>query len=414
MVESVEAAGVAAGAAADRQRPLPPVWLMGFGQVPLGAAGALTLITTPQLLAANHVPEPQIAGVTAIALIPGFAAFLLAPLLDWRYRRRTYAIVCTIIGAACQFAALLSIGNLPLLTALLFTGFMAIALSVAAVGGWFGALVRTEDKAALGVWFTVANIGTGGIVASLAIYLLRGMPYALGAALLCLPILAGLPLFLWVRCPPADRRLASESFRAFVRDVLALLRQASVLWTLPLFLAPSASFALTNTLGGLGRDFNTSERMVGLIGGVGVTVAGVAGSLLIQALATRVKPRPLYLAVGLAGAVFTTSLIFLARSPAVFGLAMLGENVFQAGAFSVGNIIILRTIGHENPLAATQFGLLNASLALPLAYMQAIDGAAYGHGGVNATFLADAGISGAACLLLALMLWTWRRRVPPI
>ena len=395
-------------------RPLPPVWLMGFGQAPLGAAGAVILITTPQLLAANHVPEPQIAGITSIALMPLVAAFILAPLLDWRFRRRSYAIAFTVLAALFQFAALLFVRNLTMLTTLLFLSFLSVAMVIASVGGWFGNLVADERKSALGVWLTVGNIATGGVVASVAITLLRDLPYALGAALLSVPFLATLPLFLWTRCPPADHHLASESFRAFVRDVLALLRQPTVLWTLPLFVAPSASFALTNTLGGLGHDFATSESLVALIGGAGATVAGVGGGLLIQALAKLAAPRPLYLAVGVAGALFTASLIAMARTPAVFGLAMLGENAFQAAAFSVANIIILRTIGHDNPLAATQFGLLSAAYALPLVYMQALDGAAYGQGGVNGSFLADAGVSGAACLAMALMLWAWRRRIPRI
>jgi PAT family beta-lactamase induction signal transducer AmpG len=411
MAKQTDASG---GAPAQASMPRPPIWLMGLGQLPLGATGAITLITVPQLLAANHVPEPAIAGVTSIALIPGFAAFLLAPLLDWRFRRKTYAIGLVILGAIIQFAALLCIHDLTALTVLLFAGFMSIALSVAAVGGWFGNLVRTDQKGALGAWLTVGNIGGGGVVATIAISLLRGLPYPVGAALLSLPVLAVLPLFLWMDCPPADRKLARESFAAFAGDVLALLRLPQVLWTLPLFLAPSASFALTNMLGGLGRDFSTNEQLVALLGGIGATIAGVAGSLMAQGAATRIKPRPLYLLVGLLGAVFTASLILMARTPATFGLAMLGENLFQAAAFSTGTIIILRTIGHDNPLAATQYGLLNAAYIVPLAYMQAIDGAAYGPAGANGSFLADAGISGATCLALALVLWLWRRKIPAI
>ena len=406
-------AAVMAEATEAAARPLP-IWLMGMGQIPLGATGAITLITTPQLLAANHVPEPVIATVTSIALIPGFAAFLLAPLLDWRFRRKTYAMVFAALGAMFQLAALLCIRDLTLLTTFLFLGFMSIALSTAAVGGWFGNMVPTEDKAALGSWFAVANIGGGGVVATLAIPLLRDLPYALGAVLLSVPILLTLLLFWRVACPPADRKLARESFAAFVRDVLALLRQPSVLWTLPLFLAPSASFALTNTLGGLGNDFHTSEKLVALLGGLGATAAGVVGGLLMQAVAQRSKPRPLYLMVGLVGAAFTASLILMARTPTTFGLAMLGENFFQAAAFSVGNIIILRTIGHDNPLAATQFGLLNAAYVVPIAYMQAMDGQAYGSGGANGSFLADAGVSGVVCVMLALVFWLWRRKVPAI
>jgi MFS transporter, PAT family, beta-lactamase induction signal transducer AmpG len=395
-----------------KARSLPPVWLMGFGFLPLGASGSIIVITVPQLLAANHAPEQQIAGVTAIALAPGFCSFVLGPLLDWRFSRRAYAVFFTVLGALCMFGGLVFVRDIQLLSTLLFIGNFAIALCVAAVGGWFGNLTPTEDKGALGAWFTVSNLGGGGVVATIAIYFLRGMPYVLGAGLLCLTILIALPLYFWTPCPPADGRLASESFRDFVRDVLALLRLPAVLWALLIFVMPSASFALTNVLGGLGHDFSTSEKMVGLIGGVGVSIAGVVGSLVVPEMAKRIEVRPLYLLVGGAGALFTLTLILFHKTPATFGVAMLGENVFQAMAFSVANVLTLRTIGHDNPLAATQFGLLTGATSLPLTYMQVIDGQAYGGSGVNSAYLADAVISGGACAVLGLMLWVWRRSIP--
>jgi MFS transporter, PAT family, beta-lactamase induction signal transducer AmpG len=396
-------------------RPLPPIWLMGLGFLPLGASGSVTLINVPQLLAANHVPEPQIAVVITISLFPGFIGFFLAPMLDWRFSRRVYAIGFTVLAALLQFAALLVTRDLTLLAVLLFVQGLAIGQCVAAVGGWFGNLTPAEQKGSLGVWFTVANLGAGGLVASLAIPLLRGLPYVLGDALLSATLLLALPLFFWVECPPADGRLASESFKAFAADVLALLRRPTVLWTLLLFVAPAASFALTNTLGGLGRDFGASEAFVGLVGGLGISVAGVVGSLAVLGFAKLIPPRPLYLLIGLFGAAFSLLLVALQHTPFTFGVAMLGENFCQAMAFSVASMIILRTVGHDNPLAATQFGLLNSAGMLPLTYMEAVDGHAYGAlGGVNGSFLADAGVSGAACVLLALVLWTCRRWIPAI
>ena len=396
------------------RRPLPPIWVMGLGFFPLGASGSVTLITVPQLLAADHVPEQRIASMTAVVLVPAFLGFVLAPLLDWRFSRKAYAILFTAIAAICQFAALLFTRNLEVITALLFAEGLAIGMVVSAVGGWFGNLTEPEQKGPLGAWFTVANLGAGGVVATAAIYLLRDLPYMLGDLLLAMTILLAIPLYLWVDCPPADGRLASESFKAFARDVFALLRKPSVLWTLLLFLAPCASFALTNLLGGLGRDFRTPENLVGLIGGVGVSVSGVVGSLLVPPLAKRIEPRALYLLVGGAGAVFTTILVFLSRSPVSYGLSSLGENAFQAAAFSVGNVITLRTIGNDNPLAATQFGLLTAASSLPLAYMQAIDGHFYGVGGVSGSYLADAVVSGGACVAIGVLFWALRRTIPKI
>jgi len=386
---------------------------MGFGFLPLGVQGTLTLITVPQLLAAHHVPQDQITSVTGIALIPGFCGFALAPLLDWRFSRRLYAIIFTVIAAVCQFGALMSASNLTLLSSLLFVSGIAISLIVAAVGGWFGNLTPTEDKGRLGVWFTIANLGGGGVAAGAAIWLLRHLPYPVGAGLLSGAIALALPLYFLVPCPPADGRLASESFTAFARDVLALLRRREVLVTLALFIAPTASFALTNQLSGVGADFHASEAFVGLIGGLGIASAGVLGSLLVSPLASRTPPRTLYLSVGLIGALFSLSLMAMTRSPLTFGVASLGENVFQAASFSVQNIIVLRTIGHNNPLAATQFGLLNGATMLPLTYMQFIDGHAYDFGGINSSFLADAAISGVACLIAALALWLGRRWLSP-
>ena len=69
---------------------LLPIWLMGLVNLPFSISGTVLLITVPQLLAARHVPEPMIASITAFALIPGFAAFVVSPILDVRFSRRTY------------------------------------------------------------------------------------------------------------------------------------------------------------------------------------------------------------------------------------------------------------------------------------------------------------------------------------
>jgi PAT family beta-lactamase induction signal transducer AmpG len=148
------------------------------------------------------------------------------------------------------------------------------------------------------------------------------------------------------------------------------------------------------------------------LGGICSAVAGILGSLLIPRLETAIAPKPLYLLVGIVGAMFTLGLIALPHNPITFGVAMLAENFFQGAAFAVQYLIILRTIGHDNPLAATQFGLLFSASNLPLVYMQVIDGNAYGLlGGVNGSYLADALISGTFCVILTLVLWHFRATI---
>jgi PAT family beta-lactamase induction signal transducer AmpG len=392
---------------------LPPVWLMGLGNLPFGIYGALLLITIPQLLAARGVPEPQIASVTAVGLIPSFGSFLLAPILDVRFSRRSYAIAFGLLASVIAFFALAQIGNLPALTVLLFAGMTSASLFQGALGGWLGSVVPNEQDGQLAAWFTVGNIGGFGVAAIIAITALRALPDFLGPAVVAMLIAAPLLILALMPPPSTDRRQARESFATLGRDLLALIKQRVVLRTLLIFCLPSSSFALTNTLGGLGGDFHVSEQFVAVVAGTGVTVAAIAAILLTRPLTERIRPQLLYLLIGIVGALFTFMLIALPRNGATFALAMAGENVFQAAAFMAANAIIFRGIGEGSPLAATQFTFLIAAYALPITYMQTIDGHAYAFGGLTTTFLTDAGISLLVCLVLLPFVRRWRNASTP-
>ena len=382
---------------------VPPVWLLGLCLFPFGAYFAITVLTVPQLLVANGVPEPQIANLTAIGVIPTFASFLCSPILDWRFTRRAYATVLAVLSTAAMIGVLASIRELTQLAVFTFCGAAAITLYAAAVGGWFGTIVAPSDKARLGAWFTVGNVAGGGVTATIAITVLRHLPFGLAAALLGSLLLGPLLLFPFISTPAPDQRLAAVSFQHFFRDVLAVLRRPSVVWTLVLFALPAASFALTNFLPALGHDFNASEQAVGLITGSGVTVAGITGSLIVPRLVSRIAPRVLYVVIATIGALLTLSLTAMPRTPITFAVAVLGENVFQSAAFAVEFTIILTIIGEANPFAATQYGLLTAAPNLPITYMQAVDGAAYGFGGLTGAFVADATIGLTACAIGVLL-----------
>lgn len=388
---------------------IPVAW-MGLANLPFGMYGALVLITVPQLLAALHVPQPEIASITATAMIPTFCGFLLAPILDVRFNRRSYALVFGALSALTGWFALTQLHSAAVLTTSLVLGFVFSNLFFNALGGWLGDLVPEGDEGRLGATFTIGNVAGFGTGAILFITLLRGMPGAWGPPAVALTI--ALPLLLLVAVPvsTAERRSARESFGTLVRDLGQLLRSRVVLRTLLLFCLPASSFALTNTLGGLGHDFAASERFVAVLAGTGVTAAAIVGALLVPAIVKRVPPLLLYLMIGSIGALFTLSLLALPRVPPTFALAMVGENVFQSAAFVVEATIIFRTIGDNNPLASTQFGLLQAATAFPITYMQAIDGQGYGAGGLTGGLVTDAGLSLVACVVLLPLVLVWMRR----
>ena len=58
-----------------------PVWLMGLTNLPYVLYGGVVAFAVPQLLGDRQVPEGVIAGLTAVAVSPGFWAFLFSPIL---------------------------------------------------------------------------------------------------------------------------------------------------------------------------------------------------------------------------------------------------------------------------------------------------------------------------------------------
>ena len=273
-------------------------------------------------------------------------------------------------------------------------------------------MIDKEDDATLGAWMVAANIAGFGVLAAIGIGVIRTLPPPLAALVLSAPLLAPLPIYALTPCPAPDGRLARESFGRFFRDLSVLIRRPVVAQTLMLFAVPAASFALTNTLGGLGRDYHADESFVAVIGGAAAIGAGLVGSLGVPALSRRLPVRRLYLLVGTGGALFTLALIALPHTPALFATAMIGQNVAQSAALAIVNVIALQSLGKDNPFAATQFGLLVSASALPIAYMQLLDGHAYGAGGLTLMYLADAGLGLCACLTMAVLLRLWSRRAP--
>jgi PAT family beta-lactamase induction signal transducer AmpG len=389
---------------------LLPVWLLGLANLPLGLTGGLALLTMPQWLAARQVPEPVIAEMTTLALVPTFLVFLIGPVFDIWFSRRTYAIGSVLVSVASAFIAVVAGKNLTVLgVAMAFCLLSACANSMA-IGGWFGTLIDKEKDVTLGAWMNIANVSGFGAIAAVGMWAIRALPGPAAGALLAAPNLAPLLIYLCTPAPPPDRRLARESFSQFFKDLAALLKRPIVLRTLMLFAVPAASFALTNTLGGLGGDYHASERFVSLVGGAGCIGAGLIGSLLVPPLANRVPARALYLGIGFVGAAFTLSLIIAPHTPALFGTALVGQNIAQAAALATVNVVALQSLGKNNPFAATQFGLLLCASALPITYMQLVDGHAYGAGGLTFMYLADGGLGLVACTFMSGLFALWARR----
>lgn len=377
-----------------------------------GLTSGFVIVTLPEILAAQGVPGGHIAAITSIIVSPAFWAFLIAPMLDVRFSRRSYAMIFGLVAAIATAFVVMHHHNLTAVEVVMTGGYLAASLYQGAVGGWTGSLISREQASTLGIWFTVSNTGASGLTILFAASIIRHLNPAVAASIIVVVLLLPLLLFFFIPAPGPDRALARETFGRFWHEVALLLHKPEVLIALALFAFPCASFALTNVLGGVGHDFSASERTVSLLAGSGAVIAGIVGSFLLKPFSRRFALRPLYLGIGIAGASFTFSLLLLPRAPLIFGLAICGENIFQSIAFSCSNAITFDVIGPDNPLAATLFTVLISATNLPITYMILIDGWGYNHLGVTGSFLTDASISILACAcMFSVVRWWYRRQL---
>ena len=390
-----------------------PIWLLGLTNAPLGITGAVGLLIAPQVLASKHVPETTIANVTTLGLVGTFCFFLIAPVLDVRFTRRAYAIAMSIVAAIVTFAAVMSFSNVGLLGLWLFLALLTANLNQAAVGGWFGSVLPKGEDAKLGAWFTIANSGGFGITSIAGIALVHQQPLWVAASVLAAMNLLPLPIIFWVQPPLGDRSRLHESFGRFGRELLQLPRRREVRRMFLLLVLPCASFALTNTLGGLGGDYGASERLIAAIAGFGITIAGVLGSLSVPILSRRASLLSVYLGIGFVGGLSTVSMIALPHTPIVYTGAFVAQNIWQSAALSTGNALILSTISKNDPVASTQFAVLCAAMSAPITYMQWFDGQAYGAYGLTGMYLTDGGLDLIACSLMTVLFFYLSRRGQP-
>jgi PAT family beta-lactamase induction signal transducer AmpG len=387
-----------------------PVWLMGLTNLSYGLYGGVVAFAVPQLLGNRHVPEAAIANLTAVAFSPGFWAFLFSPILDVRFSRRWYAVVLAIFSSLTLVLAFLNLEHLAFLETLLTIGFFTAYLYQSAIGGWLSSITSGAEEKFVSVWITIGNVGGFGVMAIGCNQLVRHLSPMAVALVLGASILMPMITFPFMQAPGPDRRLASESFPQFFGDLVSLIKRREVLIAIILFAAPAGTFSLTNFLGGRGNDFHAMPGFVGLVGGVGVAAGGVVGCLVFPALSRIMPLRPLYLTVGVVGALCTLGLILLPRTPASYAILLITENLFQSLAITTSIAVAFETIGRDNPLASTTFCFITSAYGVPISYMLYVDAFGFAHGGITGSLAIDAMTGILASVLLGLMLlWLSRR-----
>jgi PAT family beta-lactamase induction signal transducer AmpG len=399
--------------AAAPRRALP-VWAMGLANCPTGFVYGFISTAMGILLAARHVSAGQVGAISGVAFSPTFWAWLLAPVLDVHFTKRFYGFLFAGLAAVLLGATVLSLGNLAWFTGLLTASCACVVLYSNAVQGWAPDAVADADYDAMSGWLNVANLGAAGVFSVLTVVLVRTAASPVAALCLAALVFAPTALLLFFPAPPQPEGTLRANFAAMRRSLARVLREGRVWIGLALFVAPVASFALTNIFSALGADFGVGERAVTSLNGLGVAAVCSLGCLLAIPVCGRLRRRSVYLLAGVAGAVIAAAMGVLPHTLMVYAVGLLAYNFFQGFTYTAFTALELEIIGPRNALSGTMIAMLSASCNVPISGMTVLEGHLHDVHGLRAMFFTDAGGAAIAVVLLALvvlpLLDRWVRR----
>jgi PAT family beta-lactamase induction signal transducer AmpG len=379
---------------------------MGLALAPLGFYYGYISTAIPILLSARGVSVGEIAGVSSVAFSPTFWAFALCPVLEVRFSRRTYAFVFAILSACCLAVSTLLVARLTLFTAVVTIGCVSTVLFGSAVWSWLADVIEDRHYNQVGAWSNIANLGAAGIFSALTVVLVRRIAVIPAAFSLAIILLLPTALLLFIPVPARAIRGAAEAFRTLFRDVRYACRRPGFVLGLVCFLSPTACFALTNIFSSMGRDFHTSENWVTSINGPLVAVFCSIGCLAGIWFCHRFRRRTVYVVAGFGGAIAAIALIGWPHTLGFYAAGVLAYNFFQGINYTAFGALQFEIVGPNNPLAATQMGLLAAAVNVPISYMTAVDGHFHTVLGLRGMLAIDAGSS---VVVGTLLLLTFRR-----
>src|ERR1700735_2461988 len=109
---------------------------MGLSNSSVGLTSGIAFFAMPQLLAAQHVSEARIAGITAAAMSSNFWPFVFGPMLDVWFSRRLYATVFVALASILIVVAVMNTNHPAVLGVALVVGVAAAMLCTTALCGW--------------------------------------------------------------------------------------------------------------------------------------------------------------------------------------------------------------------------------------------------------------------------------------
>lgn len=378
-----------------RDLPKPPSpWLFSLLILPLGiVVVGFNFTAFPLLLAQAGVPVDRIASISSIINLPGVIGFLFAPVVDIKFRRRTWLVLASFGTAlsACLYFPLIGASHLVLMTALIVAGGLITFLVAASCGGLIVKTLSESAQSKAAAWIMAGQLGGGALGAAVILWLASRLPIAtVGVCVAALVAVPGLLAFTIPEPLPESSAWFQGRLPLIGKELWAVVRSPQRRWGTLLLLAPGGTGAAQTLLPAVASHYGVGTSGVMWMNGVGGGVMLALGSLSGAVIPGDWDRRLTYAAAGLTNAVAAVVLL-AANRPSIYlagtALYLLTEGLCWARSTA----LMVEIVGVETRDASTLYGVLNAIVTIPVLYMIKLDGLGFSRFGTHGLLWTDAG-----------------------
>ncbi|HEV2288624.1 MAG TPA: MFS transporter [Candidatus Acidoferrales bacterium] len=375
-------------------RKPPSPWLFSLLILPLGiVVVGFNFTAFPLLLAQAGVPVDRIASISSIINLPGVIGFLFAPIVDIKFRRRTWLVLASFGTAlsACLYFPLIGASHLILMTALVLAGGLITFLVGAACGGLIVKTLSESAQSKAAGWMMAGQLGGGALGAAVILWLAARVPVAtVGVCVAILVALPGLVAFTIAEPSPQPSAWFQGRLPQIGKELWAVVRSPERRWGTLLLLAPGGTGAAQILLPAVASHYGVGTSGVMWMNGVGGGALLALGSLGGALIPGNWDRRFTYAAAGLTNAL-AAFVLLVANRPSIYLAGTALYLVTQGLCWARSTALVVEIVGVETGDASTLYSVLNAIVTIPLLYMIRLDGFGFGRFGMHGLLWIDAG-----------------------
>ncbi len=390
-----------------RARPRP--WVFGLSAIPYGSFSGLIAIGLPYLLRGRGVSVDRISTISAFVQAPAIWYVLWSPIVDLKFRRRTWVMLLSVSSALCAAVAVGVAGAtaLRMVTTLLFAASVLNQPVSSALGGLAAAVMPNEMRGRAAGWTQGGILGGAVLAGGLAVWLTAHSSALLSA--MAVGLLIGAPGFavLAVRDPVRTKVKWRTHVARMLREIVSTLRRREVWLAFGFFLSPVGAGALMYLFSAVATDFRASTAgvmWVVVLGGIMAALGAIVGGI----LADRFDRWRIYAMSGLITGAAAGAMGFAPLTPATYVVGASAYALATGIAYAAFMALALQLLGSDTAASGTRFTLFMAAVNAPVVYMLRLDGVGHAHFGVRGMLAVDAIANIAFGVLLLVILLPFR------